>query len=249
LRNSCQSGKLIAMDGGAGGKHGGQARCVVWRPRGSPLPGPLASALVRPDFQVTECDNQFEAVANLCLRREASQQAVLLVVEPKMLPTMSEVGEIIDRYAPNTTLWMFENQPAPQIRAVTPADREAWERESPVNQAAGAENVPVQRVGPVLRTAVREIADDALTSTRLKMPQPPRLRLAGEGPVSPRPAAAEPELKVKPAEPPAPVLKPAVLDAEDGPGISSVQSGKPGHLLSDEELEMLLAPDPDKGNY
>jgi hypothetical protein len=238
------------MDGGAGGNHGGQAKCVVWRAKGSPLPGPLANALTRPDFQVTECDNQFEAVARLCKARDPSSQTVLLLVEPKVLPAMSEVGDIIDRYAPDTTLWVFESQPAPQIRAVTPADRAAWERETPVAYAAGAETAPPpRRAGPVLNPATKRIADDAVSTSKVKMPAPPRLRLAGEGPApQPAPAHVAKELKVQPPTPPQPqASRPEPMP--EGPGIPPVQSGKPGNLLSDEELEMLLAPDPGKEHY
>jgi hypothetical protein len=275
------------MDGGADGKHGGAARCVVWRAKGSPLPRDLSSALKRPDFQVTECDNQFEAVARLCTSREESGRTVLLVVEPKMLPAMPEVGDVIDRYAPMTTMWVFESQPQPQIRAVTPVDRAQWEKVSkpttptpPANPAAVTRIQAPQRTGPVLKTAVRDIAHDAVTTTRLKMPQapkPPQLRLAGDGPqavaaapavqpeVKVRPVAPAPEVKVRPVPDAQPKpLKPQVRDESDpssqassqapapkeGPGIQpSVPSVKAGNLLTDEELEMLLAPDDGKGHY
>src|SRR5882724_6837762 len=155
----------MAMDGEVGGKHGGQARCVVWRPKGSPLPGALANALTRPDFQVTECDNQFEAVARLCRTAEPGSQTVLLLVEPRQLPDMSEVGDIVDRYAPLATLWVYENEPIPQIRAITPADRAAWEDPQSVSKAVGAESAPVmRRVGAVLNPATRRIADDAVST-------------------------------------------------------------------------------------
>ncbi len=94
---------------------GGQARCVVWRPRGTALPGSLSNALTRPDFKVTECDNQYEAFASLCKAGEPGGQTVLLLVEPKTLPAMSDVGDAVDRYAPDTTLWVFETMPSPQI--------------------------------------------------------------------------------------------------------------------------------------
>jgi hypothetical protein len=239
------------MDGGAGSNQGGQARCVVWRAKGTPLPGPLANALTRPDFLVTECDNQFEAVARLCRAREPGGQTVLLLVEPKVLPAMSDVGDIIDRYAPETTLWVFESQPSPQIRAVTPADRAAWEREVPVAYAVGAETAPARRAGPVLNPATKRIADDAVSTSKVKMPAPPRLRLAGDGPspaAQPAPAHVARELKVQPPTPPQPQAAPRETIPE-GPGIPPVQSGKAGNLLSDEELEMLLAPDPGKEHY
>lgn len=271
------------MDGGADGKHGGAARCVVWRAKGSPLPRDLSNALTRPDFQVAECDNQFEAVARLCTSREESQQTVLLIVEPKMLPAIPEVGDVIERYAPMTTMWVFESQPQPQIRAVTPMDRAQWEKANkptaptpPVNPASVTRIQAPQRTGPVLKTAVRDIAHDAVTTTRLKMPQAPQapqLRLAGDGlqaaaPSAPpevrvRPVAqSAPEIKVRPVQdaqpkplkalepqvrdqaPPTPVLSPP-----EGPGIQPVPSVKAGNLLTDEELEMLLAPDDGKGHY
>src|SRR5262245_18222274 len=200
----------MLMAGGADGKHGGAAWCVVWRAKGSPLPRDLSTALKRPDFQVTECDNQFEAVARLSHSREESLQTVLLIVEPKMLPGMPDVGDVIDRYAPMTTVWVFESQPQPQIRAVTPMVRAQWEQTckptAPTPPATPASPAPApQRVGPVLKTAVRDIAHDAVTTTRLKMPQapkPPQLRLAGDGPQqAAAPAAApvvQPEMKVRP---------------------------------------------------
>jgi len=267
------------MNGGADGKHGGAARCVVWRAKGSPLPRDLSSALTRPDFQVTECDNQYEALARLCNSDEESRQTVLLIVEPKMLPAMPEVGDVIDRYAPMTTMWVFESQPSPQIRAVTPMDRSQWEQVRPATAKPTAMPTPIplapQRVGPVLKAAVRDIAHDAVATTKLKMPQaprPPKLRLAGDGPQ--QPAAVAPMA----APPPAPVAQPTpeinvrpVVDAQpkplkpqlrdqshpsgpqpaprEGPGIQPVPSGKAGNLLTDEELEMLLAPDDGKGHY
>jgi hypothetical protein len=218
---------------------------VVWRPRGSSLPTPLANALVRPDFQVSECDNQYEAVARLCGAKETVARTVLLIVEPKMLPETAEVGAVIDRYAPTTTLWVFETEPAPQIRAVTSADRAAWTASRP----APATPTP-SRAGPALNPAVRAITDDAVTTTRVKMSQPPRLRLAGDSPAAAVASPPAAELKVAPAEPTQPPT-PLTLRGlgADGPGIPPVPSGKSGHLLSDEELAMLLAPDPGKGNY
>src|SRR5262245_19836414 len=202
----------MLMAGGADGKHGGAAWCVVWRAKGSPLPRDLSTALKRPDFQVTECDNQFEAVARLCTSREQSSQTVLLLVEPKMLPAIPEVGDVIDRYAPMTTMWVFESQPSPQIRAVTPLDRAQWEKVTTKPAAAPPPQHP-QRVGPALKASVRDIAQDAVTTTRLKMPQapqPPQLRLAGDGP-QPGPAA---EPTAKAGQPAAEIKVRPVADAQ-----------------------------------
>jgi hypothetical protein len=239
------------MNGGAGGKHGGQARCVVWRPRGTPLPGSLTNALTRPDFKVTECDNQYEAFASLCKAGEPGGQTVLLLVEPKTLPAMSDVGDAVDRYAPDTTLWVFETMPSPQIRAVTPEDRAAWDRRPPMEKVPEA---TARRAGPVLSSATKHIADDAVSSTKVKIPHPPRLKLAGEavGPnnsgtvVRPLPKASP---LAAPQEAPAQARPEVKGPSAEGPGIMPVPSGKPGNLLSDEELEMLLAPDPGKEHY
>ena len=251
------------MNGGADDNQEQQARCIVLRERGASLPPVLAQALNRPDFGTTECDNEFEALARLVEAARTNDNAtVLLLVEPNKLGAANELSLLAERYARPATLWIFEDSPTPQVRAATPADRVEWQRsqttEPPAPKpAAPRPGPPSARGAAVLSPATQTIADDAVSTSKVRIPAAPHLRLAGDGPalgpaLSParQPAVAS-EVKVRPAsQRPVETRQEELSDTVDeGPGISPVPSVKAGHLLSDEELEMLLAPDPDKRHY
>jgi hypothetical protein len=220
------------------------------------VPQQLSAALDRPDFQVSIFENEFEALARVCtVERSQERAAVLLLVEPAKLRSPAEVAELIERLAPSAALWVFEATATPQLRAATPADRAAWPAAQPLPEAVGfgsstPDSLSRGRSGPRLDPATKRIADDAVSTTKLKLPSAPRLRLAGEGPVPEAVASpAHQELKVRPTEPQsAQSPQSPAITPEAAPDFPAVPSGRSGHLLSDEELAMLLATDPDTGH-
>jgi hypothetical protein len=147
-------------------------------------------------------------------------------------------------------LWAYEGTPTPQIRAVSNIERSAW-RAKPATWLAAPEPTaptlklqptqapPTERRGPVLNPSTPRIADDARTTRQMKISKP-NLRLIGDnaGP-SPAPNQPQPELKAAPPSGKLPAQEP--LEPETPPA-------RPSHLLTDEELAMLLAIEPTRGH-
>lgn len=219
------------MPGGATTTSAGKARCVVWHPRDRPPRPELVVALTRPGFRMFRCDNSFSAFAHACARTGPAAAAedestIMLLVEPTELEDASGFVEALSRYA-SSSIWVYESAGSPRLRGATRADLERWrvEAEKPAEP---------------------------------KLPAPsdgPRLRLSGEGALPPqRTACDEPETPS-----PVPDVKfrnvassPAVArpeEASSAPAAPVVQNApaRPVQtLLTDEELAMLLAFEPEK---
>jgi hypothetical protein len=195
-----------------------RARCVVWRKRGTLLPDRLTEALARSGCAAVHAESEFEAMVHLCRARTGVN--VLLVVEPSAQPAMGELLEVADRYVPEAVLWAYEGSPTPQIRAVDAVERSAW-RSQPRRWPAQPSRQPADKPAP----------------RRDPAPSPPALRLAGDdddGPGIPAPA-------------PLPEVKPALPSNNkplSGGADQDTRPERPAHLLTDEELAMLLAIEP-----
>ncbi|HYE61605.1 MAG TPA: hypothetical protein VD997_06390 [Phycisphaerales bacterium] len=210
-----------------------KARCVVWRAKGSAIPAQLERALVTAGCIGVHVRNEFDAMVELCRARAVGELSglahVLLIVEPKQLPDIGEVLDIVERYAPQAVLWAYESSPAERIRAVTAEERSAWVKKPKGWLDGGPE--PEPRVG--VAGADSTIVGDPAATRTVKM-NGPRLKLAGEGPGIP--AAAGEDGALMSDNP----LHGAGAAAE-------MRDARPGHALTDEELSMLLAIEPDKG--
>jgi hypothetical protein len=227
-----------------------KARCVVWRGRGQPVPPGLSDALERTGCIATHADNEFEALAKLATATH-DHINILLVIEPAAQPALAELLDIVERHAPAAVLWAYEGTPTPQIRAIGSVERSAWRTKPSAWPAApqpsappklklqSPQPTPAERRGPVLNPVTPRIADDARTTRQMKISKP-NLRLIGDnaGPTPP-PSQPEPELKAAPASGKLPSQEP--LEPETPPA-------RPSHLLTDEELAMLLAIEPTRGH-
>jgi hypothetical protein len=229
-------------------ENSGRARCVVWRRRGTIVPDRLTDALSRSGCAAVHAESEFEAMVHLC-RGGGNQVNVLLVVEPQAQAAVGEVIDIVERYVPDAVLWAYEGVPTPQIRAVSGVERVAW-RGQPKGWLNGAANgaappAKAEKRGPALTSATKQIADEAAHTRQVKLSKP-NLRLTGEGP-APREGATE----VPSSKPPQAELKVAPASnniPQNGAQGQETQPERPSHLLTDEELAMLLAIEPGKGH-
>lgn len=219
---------------------GTRARCVVWRERGTVIPAQLERALVGAGCVGVHVKSEFEAVVQLCKAESGEAPKVLLVVEPAQMSNVGEVLELVERYVPGVLLWAYESSPAERIRAVTDEERASWrvkpkgwlEEDGPTPEPrvdVAAPGNPVEPEAGEARSIKINPGGGGGGGSRARAGRGtsgPRLKLAGEGPIE-------------------------VVKSDNAP---PVQAGEPetpdlraGHMLTDEELAMLLAIEPDKG--
>ncbi|MDX2016007.1 MAG: hypothetical protein SFY95_00035 [Planctomycetota bacterium] len=176
-------------------------------------------------------------------------------------------------YAPRATAWLFERPTGGSkaiLRAVTPEDRAAWLAALPAkpstvvapatNQSPPPATNPAPAPSPRPSIITRSDTIARLGSALTPKPtttfaratfSPARLRLAGEGPLPP-PAdqQAEPQPSAPAADQPAgpataTTAAPSTADSSRSLLAAAAGGSVPtSHLLTDEELAMLLAHDP-----
>ena len=224
--------------------HGHKARCVVWCGRGLAAPARLDEALASSGCAGVHVDNEFDAMAALCKARRAGEgSTVLLAVEPATLAAMGEVLEVAERYAPEVLLWAYESRPAERIRAVTAEERSAWTTRAK-GWLEGDAPAPEPRI-QVTASGPHPLTAEARATRSVRMMGgngQPKLKLTGEGPgipagTGPGPVHGSGNGAATPDNhPPA-----QGFDAAASPA-------RAPHLLTDEELAMLLAIEPPKGH-
>ncbi|QOI99636.1 MAG: hypothetical protein HRU70_03750 [Phycisphaeraceae bacterium] len=103
------------------------ATCVVLCPAGIEPGAELLAALTRPDLDLVHCRHELIALAEVCRRgRRGRNGLILLLVHPTRQPSAAELVRTVERYAPRTVVWMFDDGASPRLRAVQPADVEGW---------------------------------------------------------------------------------------------------------------------------
>lgn len=197
----------------------GRAWCVICR-RGEP-DSELLAALQRRHLEIVDCLSPARAMAELCRLEKTpsiTKPVALLLVEPTSLPGARELVEAVDRYVPHTHCWVFDSAGDERLRGLTPEELAGW---SPVRDRRAPESTSGP-AGPETAPAADPIENFETIRSR------PRLRLAGDGPIG------EP-LIVSPVE--------EMVSEAQGEVAQSVETR---HLLSDEELAMLLAVEPER---
>jgi hypothetical protein len=225
-----------------------KARCVVWCGRGLAAPARLDEALAGSGCSGVHVDNEFAAMAALCGGRKRGGATVLLAVEPRTLPSIGEMLEVLERYAPEAPLWAYESSPTERIRAVTAAERQSW-RVKPQGwledgQSASLHGQPhAEPRITVTPQTLDSMTFEAKATRNVRIPHPstngPKLKLAGDGPGIPAPPSVPP-LAAHPSKSDNPIGEPGSEPA--------TTPARAPHLLTDEELAMLLAIDPPKGH-
>jgi len=220
-------------------------RCIIWHSSSTEPDPDLIAALVSRRMHVVACSNAFDALAHVCAAarhsgshgaRAATPATILVLSDPGELPGVVNVVTLTGRYAARAACWTFEASGSRRLRPIEREDVEQWQRgeraasgsnglslDRPLDGSIGFEREPAARQsGRGESVASAESSGDSSSTS-----QSPRLRLAGEGPIS---------LSEKDLEP----------VAKD----NFHHTGKVGGIrqhLSDEELKMLLAIDPERG--
>ncbi len=203
-----------------------KARCVLWCASGTKPEPELVDALHRRREVETEVVNSgYEAFAVLCQRaaqaKVTGDHAVLLLVEPAKLGGAVRVMESAAIYAAASSTWAYDRSSPEKLRGVSIDDVAAIIQPKPAAQAwpgKPTESHTEVKVAGVItgpRPTPMSTGDSGIISSAKVSIDPPQLRLTGGDAVPP---AQEPD---EPTPPPA------------------------SHLLTDEELAMLLASEPD----
>ena len=97
----------------------------------------LREALNRPDLAVSCTDNLYVALAELCAssRQDVERMKtgsrgeglILLLAYPERLSDPAALVHTVERYAPQTAVWMFDPASTPRLRAVKVEDLAAWD--------------------------------------------------------------------------------------------------------------------------
>jgi hypothetical protein len=223
-------------------------RCILWHPRSSVLHHALIAALDRPAIQWKAWDSDLLALAELFRPSTAADDLtlqarakVLLLVEPTRLPGLLAVLDALERFRPDSLLWVFEGGDSPKLSSMSLLDvrrrfgSAAASVAPPTKPAAPAVSPSFQIVtrvlGPIVPKPVAPAAKPAATKSAAPRPaSPPPLRLAGEG-----------TLPSLPSDDPEPLSAAPRGDSPPPPDRAA------STLLSEEEIEMLLADPPPKG--
>lgn len=204
-----------------------KARCVLWcAPGTSPEPELLDALRRRREVETEVVNSGYEAFALLCTRaaqaKSTGDHAVLLLVDPAKLGGAVRVMESAAIYAASASTWAFDRASQEKLRGVTLDDIAALGngQSTPAWPGKPTESHTEVKVAGVIngpQAAASQIGESNIVASARVPINPPTLRLTGSDPIAPPPASATPE------QPPTPA----------------------SHLLTDEELAMLLASEPD----
>jgi len=187
------------------------------------------------------------APASLPTTQPPSRAVVVILVEPRSLghlPLLADLADALQRYAPRSTLWFFEDGASKQpLRMVTSADLSAWTASAAQAAAGTAPTAPpvTRGVAPSsfvvpVRTPIRSAGSGVAGGGFAG------LTSAGEraGGGTPRLRLVEPdESGVRPAPTGAGAVQPGGALPADGE-MPYVEPAPAPHLLTAEELSMLL---------
>jgi len=183
----------------------------------------LLQALERRSLRLFAGADRCKAMARLCLASREGGPVVLLVDRPALVAQTHEFVAAAHRYVPGLTVWVFDPAARPQLAAyVEPEESEADE----VPLAASA--VSSRATTPLTRDT-RPPRDGGVPSGPM-FRSGPKLRLTDDPPVDRGARESGPEASEN--------------DAAEG---AAVPGGGLSSLLSDEELAMLLADEPGRG--
>ncbi len=192
--------------------------------RGAAPPAALLEALRRHSIEPLRCESPFVAFARLCELSAASPgvPVALLLVQPERLPEGDALRIASERYTPSATCWVYDESGKPRLRAAPPVRPRT--NVAPRHEKTGSAQLPA--------------------APKPERPKPaPRLRLVeSDGP------AREPDMGlVGPGDDLAPISG-ANPDTPTGVGTSAGVPRSARSILTDDELEMLMAPElPDDG--
>lgn len=197
---------------------------MLWCPPGAAPEPELVDALQRRREVETEVVNSgYEAFALLCQRatqaKTTGDHAVLLLVEPARLPGAVRVMESAAIYAAASSTWAYDRASAEKLRGVSIDDIAAISQPKPAQPWPGKPtdaHTEVKVAGVITgpKPAAISPGEGGIISSARVSIDPPQLRLTGSDEAIPTPAPSEPS------------------------------STPPSHLLTDEELAMLLASEP-----
>jgi hypothetical protein len=202
--------------------------CVLVHGVGSLPPPRLNRALETKKVEVQPTPDIYGALAELCrlAKDESVALPILAIVEPESVAHAASLFEAAAVYAPNAVLWVYASAPHEQIREVRESDIERWRGVSGTSADTGA--AEQGRGLPRTGSGIVEPAPPDRPSADLGDAEagPPPLRLTG----SPggEPAGRDDASPVEAGG--------SASEQDGGPG-----DAESGSVLTDEELEMLLA--------
>lgn len=151
-----------AREGGNGAAGVAQGvRCVVLHARPDarhpvPVPAELADSLERKGVRRVDVHSAFGALAEICAvdpRSGAREPAALLIVEPRLATPGDGLARLVAsvaKFAAGVSVWRYERDAAPALRAIEPAaPRAATKPEVVVRKnAVGQARTPALRLAP-----------------------------------------------------------------------------------------------------
>lgn len=209
---------------------GSSCTVTLWHASGVEVPAKLIAALTNAKMRVNRVGDPFLALAQLCMAQKRGDPAAprpaakLVILYPEMLTDLAEFCAAADIYAPGVPRWQYGPATNPELRAIVDSDVTKWSPNSPEPAVV----IKTEVVRAAERT-IRAAAPHHPTSRT--MPGSPQLRLAGEGP-------SLPPLD-NPSES-ADVQELAGQGAGQGSGDDARSGASGSHLITDEELRMLL---------
>lgn len=150
-----------AREGGNGAAGVAQGvRCVVLHARPDarhpvPVPPELADSLERKGVRRVDVQSAFGALAEICAvdpKSGAREPAALLIVEPRLATPgdgLAKLVAAVAKFAPGVSVWRYERDAAPALRAIEPAAPRAAKPEVVVRKnAVGTARAPALRLAP-----------------------------------------------------------------------------------------------------
>jgi len=168
---------LKAMIAGAHPHSSRAAHCVIWHAANTPLDHELLDTLTKKGVHISaRAESPFAAFAQVALdcRGIAAHQvtaSMLIVVEPRLLPSVDEVWRILQRHGMRTVMWVFEAAESPRLRPFEPTP-------TPFESAQ-----PKPRFGSPPPATNPHVVPNPVSTSSMHLGVafgPPKLRLAGE---------------------------------------------------------------------
>ncbi len=260
---------VTAQTGGmaqAGAAAATVTRCVLWHAPATAPSKELLESLDARQVVVTACTDSYRAMALVCQLERANDRRiakaaheqhhpgvpvdapgagaalsgaagvsggtaqrdalVLLLVSPADLEDATPVVEAVKRYAPRTACWWYDQRANPRLRAVVEGDVASWQRMSAPRARPSPQPPDESPANPSIRSPF--VGAPSGRPGPVASPRTP-LRLTGH-----------PDLPSEPAPPSQPgVRRPEAAGAD----AAARPADRPGLILTDEEMAMLLADD------
>lgn len=224
-RNPAASHPAPAKALGSGSGSSRRARCVLWCPPDSESQTGLVDALQRhPEFDIEVVHSGYDAFALLCQRAAAAKATgdspILVLVDPPKLTGAVRVMESAAIYAAASATWAFDGSTPPRFRGITLEEVAALTHPKPAQPWPGKpteSHTEIKVAGAITGPRPMPVtgADPGIVFSAKVPIDPPQLRLTGSDPVGPPSEGAK------------------------------AQPQTTSHLLTDEELAMLLSSEPE----